>query len=113
MNSVLDTIKHMLGIESECTHFDDEIIVNINSVLMALNQFGLGPKEGLFISDKETTWEELLNSRKDMECVKAFIYLKVRLLFDPPTNSFTIESIQRQIQELEWRIITQLEIPQE
>jgi hypothetical protein len=102
--SILTTIKKMLGLDEDYIHFDSEIIVDINSVLMILTQLGVGPDEGFYIVDKTETWGTYLNDRKDLEAVKTYIYLKVRLLFDPPTNAFLVDSIERQIKELEWRL---------
>ena len=108
MDSILISIKKVLGIEQEDTHFDPDIILSINSVLMVLNQLGIGPITGLIITGEEETWTALLGDRKDIESVKIFVYLKVRLLFDPPTNAFLVEAIERQTKELEWRINVQV-----
>jgi hypothetical protein len=99
----------MLGIEEDYTHFDQDIIVDINSVLMGLNQLGIGPTSGFFISDSSAVWSDLIGNRQDLEAVKSYIYLKVKLMFDPPQNSFLIESINRQITEFEWRLNIQAE----
>jgi hypothetical protein len=81
----------------------------INTVLLSLNQFGIGPESGFVISDATTTWKDLLGTRMDLEAIKTFIYLKVRLIFDPPTSAFVVEAMERQISELEWRINAQNE----
>ncbi len=104
MESILNSIKHQLGIAEDYDAFDVEVIQCINSVLATLNQVGLGPKEGFFISNVNTTWTELLGDRKDLEFVKLYIYLKVRLMFDPPQNSTLLSSFDNQAKELEWRI---------
>ena len=109
MDSILDCIKKMLGIDIDCTHFDTEIILNINSVFMVLNQLGVGPETGFIISDNTETWSDLLGERIDLEAVKTYIYLKVRLLFDPPSSSFVLDSIDRQITQFEWRLNAQAE----
>lgn len=111
MESILTSIKKLLGIEEDVTHFDTDIIIYINSTLLALNQMGVGPTEGFTIIDKTATWVNFLGERKDIEAVKQYIYLKVRLVFDPPTNSFLIESIERIIKELEWRISIHVDPP--
>jgi hypothetical protein len=111
MASILTTIKKKLNISEEDTSFDEDIITDINSVLMILNQLNIGPTECLSITDSSTEWITLLGDRKDLEGVKTYIYLKVRLMFDPPTNSFLLASIDRQITELEWRLNSIAEPP--
>lgn len=109
MDSILTAIKKLLGIEEDYTHFDADIILNINSVLMVLNQLGIGPETGLYITDKDETWSSLLGERKDLEAVKTYVYLKVRMMFDPPTNSFLVDATERQLTEFEWRLRAQAE----
>jgi hypothetical protein len=99
----------MLGIEENDTHFDTDIILNINSVLMSLNQLGVGPETCFVITSKEQTWANFLGDRKDLEAVKSYIYLKVRLIFDPPSTGFLLDAMQRQINEFEWRLNIQAE----
>lgn len=104
MNSILTSIKKSLGITEECEDFDDIIIMHINSVLTVnLQQLGVGPEAGFTISDKTAEWTDFVSSKK-LEAVKTYVGLKVRLLFDPPLNSSVIESINRTIGELEWRL---------
>lgn len=108
--SILTTIKKMLGIEENYEAFDTDIMVHINSVFMTLHQLGVGPRKGFSISGTRETWGNFISRDKNLlNGVKTYIYLKVRLLFDPPTNSFTIEAINRQITELEWRLNHQAE----
>jgi hypothetical protein len=109
MNSILITIKKMLGIAEDSTHFDPDIISHINSVVLSATQLGVGPKYGFLVTGNNETWADFLGDRKDLEAVKSFIYLKVRLLFDPPSTSYLIEAIERQITELEWRLNVQIE----
>ena len=109
MESILNTIKKMLGIELDCTDFDLELVPHINSVLMAVIQLGVGPSTGLMILDDKNMWTELLGVRKDLESVKTYIYLKTRLLFDPPQSSFLIEAFKKEIAEIEWRLNIQVE----
>ena len=108
MKSILDTIKKMLGIEPDYKHFDIDIITNINTTFMNLQQIGVGPKNGFFITDNSTEWADYI-SEESLEAVKTFIYLKVRLLFDPPTNAFLVDAMERQIKEIEWRLNVQVE----
>lgn len=108
MKSILDTIKKMLGIESDYTHFDIDIITNINTIFLNLQQIGVGPKNGFSITDNSTEWTDYI-SEESLEAVKTFIYLKVRLLFDPPANAFLVDAMERQIKEIEWRLNVQVE----
>lgn len=109
MESILTSIKKMLGIGEEYAHFDPDIIFHINSALMTLNQLGVGPKEGFFITTDEQLWEDYLGESKQLEAVKSYIYLRVRILFDPPANSTILEAMNKQIAEFEWRLNIQAE----
>lgn len=113
MESILTSIKELLGITEEYTHFDRPIIMHINTVLMVLTQLGVGPAEGFVIEDDTATWADFIPDATPvkLDAVKSFIYLKVRLLFDPPQNSALIESINRQISEYEWRLNVAAETP--
>lgn len=104
MESILTSIKKLLGIEENYTHFDADLIMHINSVFMILTQIGVGPTNGFSIQDAETTWQEFLPEDSNLEAVKSFIHLKVKLMFDPPTNSSHLESIKQLASELEWRL---------
>lgn len=104
MESILTSIKKLLGIDEEYEHFDSDIIMHINSVFMILNQLGVGPAEGFSIKDKTATWEDFVTDLVKVEAIKSYVYLKVKLLFDPPLSSSVMESINRTISELEWRI---------
>lgn len=104
MESILTTIKKLLGIAEEYEHFDSDIIVHINSAFMILTQLGVGPAKGFSIADEMSLWSDFLGDDPRLEAVKTYIHLKVKLLFDPPTNSAVIESITKSISELEWRL---------
>lgn len=104
MNSILTSIKKMLGIDEEYDCFDTDLIVHINSVFMILTQMGVGPSEGFTISDKTTAWNEFLQDTKKLESVRSYVYLKVKLLFDPPLSSAVMDATNRLISELEWRL---------
>ena len=104
MDSILTSVKKMLGITAEYTHFDADIIMHINSVFMILNQLGVGPKEGFSISSDVETWDEFTNDNLTIESVKSYMYLKVGLLFDPPTSSNVLDARNRLVSELEWRL---------
>lgn len=109
MENILDSIKKLLGIDEADLNFDQELIMHINSVFMVLNQLGVGPVGGFKISSNEEVWTDFVGTRLDLESVKSYIYLKVRLLFDPPQNSFLVSSIEKQIEEQEWRLQVQVE----
>ena len=104
MDSILTSIKKMLGITEEYEHFDQDIIIHINTVFMVLNQLGVGPSEGFSIHDKNAIWSDFISDMNKIEAVKSYMYLKVKLLFDPPLSSSVVESIKNQINELEWRL---------
>ena len=104
MDSILTSVKKMLGIAEEYTHFDADLIMHINSVFMILAQLGVGPSEGFFIEDDTTTWDEFIQDKKEINSVKSYVGLKVRLLFDPPTSSAAMEAANRLIEEFEWRL---------
>ena len=105
MESILTSIKKLLGIPKEYEHFDADIIMHINSVFMILTQLGVGPAEGFTIMDEDATWDEFIQDKKTIESVKSYMYLKVRLLFDSSTlSSSVIESYNRMITEFEWRL---------
>jgi len=109
MESILTTTKKLLGIEEEDTSFDKDLIIFINSVLFNLNQLAIGPAEGFAIADKADTWADFIGTRKDLEAVKSYTYLKARLTFDPPQSGFLVDAINKQITELEWRLNVQAE----
>lgn len=111
--SILDTIKKMLGLLPDYTAFDTDIVVNINSVFMTLNQLGVGPEEVFSIEDNSVAWSAFLTDISKYSAVKTYIFLKVKLAFDPPTNSFYLAAIEKQISELEWRLSVQVPIPPE
>lgn len=105
MDSILTSIKKMLGISKEYDVFDAVLIMHINSAFMNLNQLGVGPSEGFSIIDEVDKWSDFVpEDNPNFESIKSYVYLKVRLLFDPPTNSSVIESMNRQINEFEWRL---------
>lgn len=104
MDSILTSIKKLLGITKEYTHFDQDIIMHINTVFMILNQIGVGPPEGFSIKDENAVWSDFISDNTKIEAIKSYIYLKVRLLFDPPISSAVMDSMNRMIAELEWRL---------
>lgn len=104
MESILTSVKKMLGITEEYDHFDPDIIMHINSVFMILTQLGVGPSDGFFIEDDTTTWFEFIKDAKKLQAVKSYMYLKVRLLFDPPASSIVAECLKQSAAEFEWRL---------
>lgn len=104
MESILNSIKKLLGVAPEYEQYDSDIIMHINSVLMTLTQLGVGPEDGYYITGNTEVWTELVAEAGTIEAVKSYVYLKVRLLFDPPSSGTLVESINRQASELEWRI---------
>lgn len=102
--SILNSIKKMLGPTEEYTHFDPDIIIHINSVFMILNQIGVGPDKAYSISDDKATWSDFMPEEELLHSVKSYIYLKVKMLFDPPSSSSIMQSMNEQIKELEWRL---------
>ena len=102
--SILDSIKKLLGITSDYTIFDQDIIIHINTAFMTLRQIGVGPKEGFFIRSNSELWEDFSEDSKVIEAVKSYIYMKVKLVFDPPSSSSVIEIYNKNIEEIEWRL---------
>lgn len=111
MDSILTSIKKLLGITEDYTIFDNDLTIHINSVFMILNQLGIGPERCYSIMDEAASWSDFLpESDQNHEPVKTYMYLKVKLLFDPPASSIVMESMNRIISELEWRMTTQVEL---
>lgn len=111
MDSILTSVKKLLGIVEEYEHFDSDIIMHINSALFTLKQLGVGPSEGFTISDKTAVWTDFISDIEKMEAVKSYVYLKVKLVFDPPVSSAVMEAIKNQISEYEWRLNVEVETP--
>ena len=111
MDSILTSIKKLLGITEEYENFDQDIIMHINSAFMILNQLGVGPKSGFSINDTSSTWDEFIPESSNLEAVKTYVHLKVKLMFDPPLSSTVIEAIKSQINELEWRLNVSVDPP--
>lgn len=104
MESILDSIKKLLGLSSDYDQFDDDLILHINSVFLNLTQLGVGPENGFMITGDGETWDEFIEDDVRLQAVKSYMYLKVKLLFDPPLSSAVIESTNRMIAEFEWRL---------
>jgi hypothetical protein len=104
MESILTSIKKLLGIDELETHFDVDITIHINSTFMTLCQLGVGPTTTFSITDKTATWSNFLGDLTTAEAIKSYMYLQVKLLFDPPPTSYAIDAIERQLIKLEWRL---------
>lgn len=111
MESILTSIKKLLGVTEEYEHFDPDIIMHINSVLMILTQLGVGPSEGFVIEDETALWSDFIPDSVNLEAVKSYVHLKVKLLFDPPSSGVVTESMNRMIGELEWRLNVAVDPP--
>ena len=104
MDRVLTSIKKLLGITEEYDQFDQDLIIHINAVLMVLTQIGVGPSNGMIINDSSTTWNDILSDTSNIEAVKTYVYLKVKMIFDPPSSSSVADAMNRSINEYEWRL---------
>ena len=103
-DSILTSTKKILGIDEDYEAFDVDVVTHINGVFSTLNQLGIGPEEGFMIDDKSDLWSDFLGDNLRLNNVKTYMYLRVRMLFDPPTTSYLIEALNTQVKELEWRI---------
>lgn len=106
-DSILNSVKKMLGITKEYKHFDTDVIIHINSTFSILAQIGIGPDEGFTIEDESTTWSEFIpeDSYHLLDMVRTYMFMRVRSMFDPPMSSSVSEAYNRQISELEWRLM--------
>ena len=104
MDSILISIKKVLGLGPDDREFDSDIIMHINTVFVTLNQIGVGPASGFVISDDTSMWNDFTDGNLNIENVKTYIYFKVKLMFDPPMGSIVTDSINRMASELEWRL---------
>ncbi len=111
MDSILDSIKKQLGVTED--HFDPDIVMGINTALFELMQIGVGPETGFSIIDSGDIWQDFLGDATDLESVKSYVHIKVKLLFDPPQTSFAIESMNNILTKIEWRLNIQVDLIQE
>lgn len=107
--SILNSVKKNIGIAEDYTQFDPNIIIHINSIFMILSQLGIGPKNGFRINDSDAVWTDYISDESNLAAVKTYMYLKVKLLFDPPLSTAVMECYKHQITELEWRLNVQAE----
>lgn len=103
-DTVLTSTKKILGLDESYTVFDQDIMTHINSALMVVSQIGIGPEEGMEITSDLDLWKDILPADVMYNTVKTYVYLRVRILFDPPTTSFMITALEDQLREYEWRL---------
>lgn len=103
--SILNTTKKLLGLAENYDAFDTDVIININSVFSTLNDLGVGPSLAFKINDADAVWADFFLDQVDIEDVKTYMYLRLRLAFDPPATSFGISAFERQVKEHEWRLM--------
>ena len=104
-DSILNTIKQMLGLDSDYDAFDTDVIIHINSALSTLSQVGVGPSIGFKITGPDEMWSEFIGyGINDLESVKTYVYCKVKMLFDPPASSFVMKAMEENCKEIEWRL---------
>lgn len=103
-NSILKSTKKILGLSDTYDAFDLDILTHINSVFSELDQLGIGPVNGYFIEDDAAEWDDFLVPDNQRALVRTLMFLKVRLLFDPPTTSFLLDALKNQIEKYEWRL---------
>lgn len=103
-DSILTSVKKMLGIAEEYEHFDADLLMHINSVFSILHQLGVGPADGFMIDDKSSIWSDFISDESKYMLAKSYMFLKVKLLFDPPLSSAVLECYKTQISEYEWRL---------
>lgn len=108
-DSVLTTVKKLLGIPEEFTQYDLDIIIQINSAFSILRQLGVGPETGFHIEDKSDYWEDFIGNDETVEMFKTYVFQRVRLAFDPPATSFAIDAIKESIKEIEWRLCSEMD----
>lgn len=114
MDSILQSIKKLLGLDEDYDAFDDDVMMHINSVLMILTQLGVGPKNGFSITGEEETWDDYLGEDiSKLSAVKTYVYLKVKTMFDPTSSSVVNEATKEMLKELEWRLNSEIEYEEE
>lgn len=111
LKSILLTVRSALGIEADYDGFDADILIGINTAIFELNQMGVGPDAGFTVLGQDETWDDLFNSVGNLEAVKQYVILSVRMVFDPPGTSFLINAIDKKLEELGWRLREQVDPP--
>lgn len=106
MDSILTSVKKLIGIAEDDDAFDTDVIMHINSSFLVLSQLGVGPDEGFYINDDTAVWTDFIpDNMLLLNYVKTFVYLKAKLVFDPPSSSIAVQSMQEMVREHEWRIV--------
>lgn len=106
MDSILTSVKKLIGIAEDDDAFDTDVIMHINSSFLVLSQLGVGPDEGFYINDDTAVWTDFIpDNVLLLNYVKTFVYLKAKLVFDPPSSSIAVQSMQEMVSEHEWRIV--------
>lgn len=107
--SILNTVKKLLGLDPSYNAFDPDVITGINAALFTLMQIGIGPANGFIVTDENETWGDLIGEATDLEAVKQYVYLRTRIVFDPPTNSSVLQSMKDLCAEYEWRLNVEID----
>ena len=102
--SILKTIKQLIGCPDDFEQFDSDLIVHINSAFATLTQLGVGPKEGYRITGVDNVWNEFEDDPQKLSLIKDYVYIKTRLLFDPPTTGSLMDSLKEELKEMKWRL---------
>lgn len=103
-DSILGSVAKSIGVESDYDYFDQDLVLCINAALSTLLQLGVGPKRGLRIYDRSTTWDQFIQDDERIGMIEEYVVMRVRLMFDPPLNAAVIEAMKEQIKEFEWRL---------
>lgn len=110
MDSILNNVKKLLGIDSEDDSFDVDVMTMINSTIPSLAQMGIGPSNGYMVTSADDKWTDWITTNTiNLQGVKTYLYLKIKLIFDPPTNSTVVEAFNKNLNELEWRMMLAVE----
>ncbi len=112
MESILISIKKMLGLTEEYDVFDADILTHINSTMFTLSQLGVNDGETFIVTDMTSTWDDYIPNKKLQSIIKTYIFMKTRYLFDPPTHSYVMDAMKNTMLELEWRIKIEIEVIQ-
>lgn len=108
--SILKSTKKLLGLDANYDAFDTDIITHINTAFFTLNQLGIGPESGYMIEDDQAAWDDFTGGVLNLNAVRSYVYLSVRLAFDPPSASHHVKSYEDQIAELTYRLSTEREL---
>ena len=103
-DSIFESVKKVVGLLGDDNSFDEDLLLHINSVVSTLRQLGLSIPADFYVRDDVQTWSDLLGEFRDLDLVKSYMTMKVRLMFDPPSSSFGLKSMEEMVKEYEWRI---------